>query len=134
MRREIIVALAIASSYSPAALPASAVAYKTSGSVSGGLTVHADFTVCASLTFASGTFTGVFAAVGQMQGPGTKVGTVRAAVPVLGTWGTWYDCIPGAYHGATAGEAKFVLIAAGSAGEYIEVQECVINGGAITCV
>ena len=102
----------------------------------GAIAVNSALGACATLTFAgSGTFVGQFTAVGEMQGPGTKVGSIRGAMPILVTSGsTWHGCIPGAYSGATAGEAKFTLSGDGSVGDYVEVRQCAIRAGALTCV
>jgi hypothetical protein len=115
------------------AQPASALRLAGPG-VTGGITVNPDFTACATVTFASGgLMVGEFAAVGEMQGPGTKVGTVRGAVPIVAA-GTWSGCIPGAYSGATVGDGKFTLNVHGATEDFAEVQQCVINLGALTCV
>jgi hypothetical protein len=131
--RKALAGLAILGATIPATQPAFAIAVGTTG-VSGGITVSSDFTVCAELTFASGGLVvGEFSAVGEMQGPGTKVGTVRSAEPILSTNGHWSSCISGAYLGATVGDAKITLVASSATSDYVEVKQCVINFGALTC-
>lgn len=78
------------------------------------------------------TIVGTYTAVGTMQGPGTRAGTVRWWEPFVAT-GSWGTCVPGAYAGATAGEAKFVLHAHSSFGDFVAVVQCVVNRGAVTC-
>jgi hypothetical protein len=109
-------------------------AIRIGSGVSGGISVGADFTACASLTFPAGhLFVGSFSAVGELQGPNTKVGTVRGALPILAN-GSWSGCINGSYFGATVGDGKFVLHAHSTTEDFAEVQQCVVNNGAITCV
>ncbi len=103
--------------------------------MSGGITVHDDLGACAGVTAASpyDTIVGSFTALAVLQGPGTRAATVRYAVPFVAQ-GSWSTCISGAYSGATAGEAKYVLHAHGTTGEYVEIKQCVVNRGAVTCV
>ncbi|MDQ1712386.1 MAG: hypothetical protein QOE45_1836 [Frankiaceae bacterium] len=133
MRKAILGLLLAAATIPAGAQPASAFAFKSAG-VTGGITVSADFTACATVTFSGGgTIVGEFSAVGELQGPGTKVGTVRGSLPILAT-GSWSGCIPGAYTGATVGDGKFALDVHSTTDDYFEVQQCVVNRGALTCV
>jgi hypothetical protein len=102
--------------------------------LTGRIWVGNDFESCAHVSGPAGaTIVGTYTAVGTMQGPGTRVGTVRWSQPFAAT-GSWGVCVPGAYFGATAGEAKFVLHAHSASGEYAEVLQCVVNRGVVTCV
>lgn len=130
MRKIILLATMLASS---AGILAPAGAVPLPLGLGGGISVGNDFGACAHIVSSSAEpFIGTFSAVGQMQGPSTRAGTVRAAMPIHGQY-YWSACIPGAYDGATAGEAKYVLHAHSVSGEYVEVQQCVVNRGVVTC-
>jgi hypothetical protein len=112
--------------------PAHALSVGTAG-VTGGITVYPDFTACVNLTFPTGhVFVGQFTAVGELQGPSTKAGTVRGALPIVAV-GSWSGCIQGSYAGATVGEGKFVLDAHSTTEDHVEVQQCVVNNGVLAC-
>ncbi len=112
--------------------PAAAVPVRFGGG--GGITVGPDLGACATVTFAPGELVvGHFSAVAEMQGPGTMAGTVRGAIPFTAV-GSWSGCISGAYPGATAGEGRYVLDGHSASGDVIEVKQCVVNRGAVTCV
>lgn len=105
----------------------------------GNISVGGDLGACASVTFpVNTTFVGEFSAVGEVQGPGTKVGTVRGVIPFASPkpiTNSWSGCIPGAYSGATAGEAKYTLTASGAnGGEVVYVVQCAVSNGNVTCV
>src|SRR5688572_25253886 len=103
----------------------------------GDITVYDDLTACATVSFNSGTaFAGSFEGVGEVQGDGTKVGTIRGARAISDlNGGTWSGCIAGAYAGATAGEAKFVLHASGvNGGDVVYVVQCTVMFGNVSCV
>jgi hypothetical protein len=130
MRKALLVGAALTAAL--ANTPAHALSF--GAGVTGGISVGSDFTACASLTFPGGRlFVGEFAAVGELQGPSTKVGTVRGAIPIVGN-GFWSGCIAGSYAGATVGDGKFTLNAHSTTEDYVEVKQCVVNHGAITCV
>ncbi|HVF03588.1 MAG TPA: hypothetical protein VNA20_01990 [Frankiaceae bacterium] len=134
MRKNITAAAVIAAAaIMTTTTPASAVRF--SAGLSGSISVGPDFGACATVTAPSpwDTIVGSFTAAGEMQGPGTRVGTVRYAEPFVAQ-GYWSGCIDGAYLGATAGEAKYVLHAHRIGGEFAEVQHCVVNRGVVTCV
>lgn len=132
MRRVVLAALAVACA---ATTPANAIELKTPTlSGSGSLTVDASFKACGSLVFPGTTaFAGELTAVGILQGPGTQFGTVRRTIPVVGI-GSWNGCIEGSYFGATVGDGKFALSASTADGDYVNVQQCVVNAGAVRCV
>lgn len=128
--RGLVVAVAIVLT---GAVPGGAIEYKTSG-IDGTLTVAPDFTTCGSLRFPGSTaFAGELAAVGHLQGPGTKAGTVRGATPFVAV-GSWSGCIDGSYEGATVGDGKFTLTAHSSEGDFVKALQCVVANGAIRCV
>lgn len=132
MRVTLAAALGAAALVCPAALPSSAMTVPLG--LDAVVDVDADFTACATVTARDGSvFAGTFAAMGYMEGPGTKVATVRGAAPVSGA-GYWHGCISGAYSGATVGEAKYVVSAHGDTGDVVVVIQCVINRGSLTCV
>lgn len=103
----------------------------------GSITPDSALGACASVTFpVNTTAVGEFSAVGEVQGPGTKVGTIRGAIPIVINRGTsWSGCIAGAYSGATAGEAKYTLTASGAnGGEIIYVVQCTVTNGTVSCI
>lgn len=119
------------------ALPASAIG--TSILASGGINVAADLQGCATVTFPTNTtFVGQFSAVGEVQGPDTRVGTVRGVLPfasVKPIENSWSGCISGAYAGATAGEVKYTLTASGAnGGEIAYVVQCTVTNGSVSCL
>lgn len=125
------------------ALPALLIPASPASALGVGLLATGDITpddslgACATVTFPSSTTAvGQFTGVGEVQGPGTKVGTIRGAIPIIINRGTsWSGCIPGAYAGATAGEAKFTLTASGAnGGEIVYVVQCTVTNGTVTCV
>lgn len=104
---------------------------------SGSITVDSSLGACATVTFpVATTAVGEFSGVGEVQGPGTKVGTVRGVIPFVINRGTsWSGCISGAYAGATAGEAKFTLTASGAnGGEIVYVVQCTVTNGTVSCI
>lgn len=133
MRKKIVAAVLIAAGTLATTTPASGV--RISAGLSGSISVGPDFGACANVTAPSpyDVIVGSFTAVGEMQGPGTRVGTVRYSVPFV-AYGSWSTCIGGAYLGATAGEAKYALHAVRIGGEYAEVQQCFVNRGVVNCV
>lgn len=103
----------------------------------GTITPDSALGACASVTFpVSTTAVGEFSAVGEVQGPGTKVGTIRGAIPIVINRGSsWNGCIPGAYSGATTGEAKYTLTASGAnGGEIVYVVQCTVTNGHVSCI
>lgn len=103
----------------------------------GDIAVNNDLSACASVEFDEATtFVGSYTAVGEVQGPGTQAATIRHSEPiVVKNSATWVGCSPGAYEGATAGEAKFILHVHGlSGGDYVNVKQCTVNFGTVTCV
>jgi hypothetical protein len=132
MRRTTVLALVLAAFSLPGAQPASAAGIQLG--LNGDIHVAPDLMGCAWIEADFGqTFVGTFTAVAVMQGPGTKVSTVRSVVPVSGS-GSWELCLPGGHSGAVAGEGKFVLEAASATGELFVVKQCVIDRGVLTCV
>ena len=132
--RKIIPVVAVATAFlATTGTPASGLAIAVG--MTGGISVTSDFGACAYVSAGSPNqlIVGSFTAVGVMQGPGTRLGTVRFSEPILAT-GSWSRCIFGAYPGATAGDAKYVLHAHTTSGEYLEVKHCTVNRGALTCV
>jgi hypothetical protein len=105
----------------------------------GDIAVGDDLGGCATVSFPTNTtFAGQFTAVGEVQGPGTRVGTIRGAIPfanVKATGNSWSGCISGAYAGATAGEVKYTLTASGAnGGEIVYVVQCAVTNGTVSCV
>lgn len=131
MRARTVVAAALAATAVSVA-PASAIEYDAG--ISGNITVYPDLSACATLSWPGGPVVGQFVAVGEVQGPGTKVGTVRSAVPVASSSGWWSSCVSGAYFGATAGEGKYTLSASGVGGDHVTVKQCTVTFGTLTCV
>lgn len=131
--RRLIVAIVTTAVAAITTAPASAFEVDAAPGVSATLDVRPDFTVCATVAVEDATaFVGELSAVGQLQGPGTRVGTVRGATPVAGS-GTWSDCISGSYEGATVGDGKFSLAVHSDHGDFAIVKQCVVNRGALTC-
>lgn len=131
-KRVLVAAVAVAASVSATPLPAAGLAIPLG--LSGSITVFPDLGACATVTAPPGTaFVGTFTAVAELQGPGTRIGTVRSLVPVVAV-DYWQTCISGAQGGATAGEGKYVLHAHSTTNEYVEVKQCVVNRGTLTCV
>lgn len=115
------------------AVPASATGFDAG--ISGTVTVAGDLSACATVTAPRGVaVAGEFSAAGEMQGPGTQVGTIHNAKPVVTTSGTWTGCIDGGYFGATAGEAKYTLVVGSAGGSHVTVTQCTIALGRLTCV
>ena len=125
-----IIGLGVASAPSASALGAGA------AGGGGAISPTSGLGACATLSFSGGgTFVGQFVGVGELQGPGTQVGTVRGAIPIVVTSGSsWSGCIPGSYAGATAGEAKFTLSGNSKNGDYLAVVQCAVTNGHQTCV
>lgn len=114
--------------------PAHAISFKTGPAVSGSLEISTSFGACGTLTFPPGeTFVGQLVAFGHLEGPGTQVGTVRAAIPIVAI-GSWQGCIPGSYPNATVGDGKFALTGQSSQNDYTNVKQCVVDHGTLTCV
>jgi hypothetical protein len=113
--------------------PASAV--RLGVGVSGGITVDPTFGACASLTFSRPTTgAGLLSSSGLLNGPGTVVGVVRGAEPVLLVGSThWSACLPNAYAGATTGYATYQLVVTTVDGEFAETQHCVVTSGHVSC-
>lgn len=113
--------------------PATALEFKTAG-VSGSLQVSPGLGACGTLVFPPGeTFVGQLTAVAYLEGPGTKVGTVRRSIPIVAS-GSWYGCIPGSYSGAAVGDGKFALTGQSATNDYTNVKQCVVSNGTLTCV
>lgn len=134
--RVALVTASVAATLTAATPPAGAVGAAVG--LNGGITVSDDFTTCATLSFPTRTtIVGQLTAVGEVQGPGTRVGTVRGAIPIVVTNDDeWYGCIPGAYTNATVGELKATLTATAAAGgELVDVKQCaIVASGPATCV
>ncbi|HEX2196862.1 MAG TPA: hypothetical protein VHJ76_08045 [Actinomycetota bacterium] len=118
----------------PSAAGAAGVAVAADASIS----VAADLSACATVTFPANTvFVGEFSATGQVQGPGTKLATIRGVKPFAQPkpiTSSWSGCISGAYAGAAAGSVKYTLVASSiSGGEVVYVVECVVKDGQVTC-
>jgi hypothetical protein len=113
--------------------PASAV--RIGAGVSGGIAVDSTLGACASLTFSRPTTgAGLLSSSGVLSGPGTIVGVVRGAVPVVLVGATsWSACLPNAYAGATIGYATYQLVVTTVDGEFAETQHCVVSSGHLTC-
>ena len=130
--------LAGALALSAAVLPmSSASAVGVGVFATGSITVDAALNGCATVTFpVETTFTGSFSAVGQVQGPGTRLGTVRGSIPfVVQGAKDWTGCIAGAYAGATSGGATYALHASGlNGGDVIYVVQCAVTNGQVACV
>lgn len=132
MVRSCVAAAVLAASVCATTAPAGAIGLGLG--LAGTVAVGPDLGACATVTGPAGsTIVGSFTAVGQVQGPGTRFGTIRYTTPFVAT-SSWSGCAPGAYPGATAGEAKYVLHAHSTAGDYVEVKQCVVNRGVVTCV
>jgi hypothetical protein len=128
------VAVAMTAAVMAVSHPAMAIELKTAPGVSGTLEIGPNFSACGTLVFPPGaTFAGELSATAYVNGPGTQAGTVRGAIPIVAT-GTWQGCIPGTYSNATVGDGKFSLTAHSTQGDYTNVQQCVVNHGALTCV
>jgi hypothetical protein len=131
MRGKLLVTAAAIALGAATAAPASA--FEVEVGINGTVTVNGDLSACASLSWSGGLLVGQFTAVGEAQGPGTKLGTLRAAEPIVASSGHWSRCIPGAYYGATAGEAKYVLTATTAGGDHVTVKQCTVAFGSVTC-
>jgi hypothetical protein len=120
-----------------ALLPAgSASAIKIGVGPTGGITVYPNLAACATLdTTHPITAVGTFTSAGAVNGPGTAVGVVRGALPVTFVNSThWYGCLPDAYAGATIGYAKYTLTLSGATDDYVEILQCTVTSGAVSCV
>ena len=102
--------------------------------ITGDIAVDRDFSSCVTLAWSGGTVTGVFVAVGEVQGPGTKAGTFHHAVPFAASYSPMTICRPGAYEGAIAGEGRYVLMAQGAGGGHVNIEQCTVALGVVTCV
>lgn len=132
MRRTTVVALVLAAAGLHGGQPASAAGIRLG--LDGDIRVANDLMGCAWVDAELGqAFAGTFTAVAWMQGPGTKVSTVRSVVPVSGS-GPWELCVPGGHSGAVAGEGKYVLHATSADGDLFVVRQCVLDRGVLTCV
>lgn len=110
---------------------ANAIAFKTGSGLNGRITVYPDFHICVDV-WSDLPFTAVVAGGGELQGPGTQLGTVRYAQPFTGNADVHF-CIPGSYANAAVGEAKFVLEIYTDTATYHEVQQCTVANGVVSC-
>lgn len=132
MRRAVVAAVSLGMLFAFVA-PAEALTLK-SPSADGDITVDESFTACGEVHFPPGTvFVGELAALGHVQGPGTKAGTVRGVLPFTAST-SWAGCINGAYPGATFGDGKFTLTAHAATDDVVVAKQCVVQAGAVTCV
>lgn len=118
-----------------AVLPLPANATGIGFAASGSLAVASDLSACATVVLPHrATAVGTFSAVGAVAGPGTFVGAVRGATPiVLVDQSYWHGCVAGAYPGAVVGEAVYVLALASATGDYVSTTTCSVRSGAVTC-
>jgi hypothetical protein len=106
------------------------------GAVTGSVGVNPDMSACASVTFSHPvTGAGSFTSAGVLQGPGTIVGVVRGALPVvLVDQTSWYGCLPDTYTGATTGYAAYTFHVSTQDGDYVDSTHCTVSFGVLTCV
>lgn len=117
------------------ALPDAASAAEVSTGPYGTFAVGADLSACVTLSFARPTTgAGTLSAVGVASGPGTIVGVVRGATPIVLT-GTrsWYGCVAGAYAGATVAEAVYAFSLTTTEYDVVDVTRCSVRTGVTSC-